>query len=196
MTEEVSQIPLGLCQCGCGKKTNISPINDPSRDYIKGQHYRFARGHSMRNFGTKPRWITEDRGFKTLCHIHTGFVNRDGYGTETRDGKSYLAHRLTWIDKHGYIPDKLCVLHKCDVPSCRNIDHLFLGTNKDNVDDKVAKRRHARGETNGRSKLTWNDVHEIRSSKDTYKNLCARYGVGSAAIASIRGYKSWKEEAI
>jgi hypothetical protein len=51
MTEEVSQIPLGLCQCGCGAKTKISTSNDARHGYIKGQHRKYISGHEVVDMG-------------------------------------------------------------------------------------------------------------------------------------------------
>jgi len=63
-----------------------------------------------------------------------------GYGS-FRLKKPIKAHRASWILYKGEIPENLHVLHKCDNPLCVNPDHLFLGTNADNVKDKVAKKR-------------------------------------------------------
>lgn len=76
-------------------------------------------------------------------------ASRDGcgYGMFRFGGRSQRAHRVAWILTFGGIPDGLQVLHKCDNPPCVNPDHLFLGTNHDNVLDAVAKGRHGgRGE--------------------------------------------------
>ena len=77
------------------------------------------------------------------CWLWTGKLNPDGYGlirpnpTKEKVG----AHRISWTLHNGPIPTGLCVLHKCDKPSCVNPDHLFLGTVQDNVDDMRIKGR-------------------------------------------------------
>jgi len=54
-------------------------------------------------------------------------------------------HRVVFEECHGPIPDGMYVCHTCDNPPCINIDHLFLGTPRDNMLDKVAKGRHSNG---------------------------------------------------
>jgi hypothetical protein len=78
------------------------------------------------------------------CLIWTAAKNIDGYGRFNYQGKLWMSHRLVWTWINGDIPEGMHVLHKCDTPSCVNIDHLFLGTNDDNIADKVLKNRQAR----------------------------------------------------
>jgi hypothetical protein len=92
------------------------------------------------------------------CVMYLGGWNCDGYGIFWLDGKQVQAHRVAWTLQHGPIPDGLHVLHKCDNRYCVNIDHLFLGTAQDNVNDMIAKGRDTygqnRGERNGWALLT------------------------------------------
>lgn len=77
------------------------------------------------------------------CHLWTGSTNKC-YGVVGKGGRSggmFQAHRLSWEFSNGPIPDGLHVLHKCDTPACVNPDHLFLGTNGDNIRDAIAKGR-------------------------------------------------------
>jgi hypothetical protein len=76
------------------------------------------------------------------CWLWTGSVDKSGYGTTKLDGKWRTMHRLSWEYHNGQIPKGLQVLHKCDVPSCINPEHLFLGTQKDNVHDGIRKGRY------------------------------------------------------
>lgn len=72
-----------------------------------------------------------------------GTRDKRGYGNWIRQGfDTRSAHRISWMMHKGPIPDGLHVLHKCDVTLCVNPEHLFLGTNQDNIDDKVRKGRH------------------------------------------------------
>jgi hypothetical protein len=51
-------------------------------------------------------------------------------------------HRVAWELEHGPIPDGMLILHRCDNPACWAPEHLFLGTQADNVRDMHAKGRH------------------------------------------------------
>lgn len=83
-------------------------------------------------------------GMDTPCTLWTG-LKRHKYGC-FHAPHMVSAHRYAWELAHGPIPDGLCVLHRCDTPACVNPAHLFLGTHADNVADKVAKGRQARGD--------------------------------------------------
>jgi hypothetical protein len=116
-----------------------------------------------------------------------------GYGKFKAQRRCWRAPRFAWTVKRGNIPDGLLVLHRCDNPSCCNIDHLFVGTNGDNVRDMYSKGRARRdGENNGRSKLDATAVVLIRSSDDNVKALSDRYGVSISTIKKVRQGESWR----
>ena len=77
----------------------------------------------------------------TGCWIWMVGANKQGYGLFWADGRPTRAHRFAYAKYVGPIPDGLHVLHRCDVPSCVNPAHLFLGTNADNVADREIKGR-------------------------------------------------------
>jgi hypothetical protein len=74
-----------------------------------------------------------------------------------------------------------------------NVDHLYLGSNLDNIADKVAKgrQRAAPGERHGMAKLTRNIVAKIRASKETQAVLARRFGVSPSCISLVRSGKRW-----
>ena len=124
--------------------------------------------------------------------------NRKGYGNIKVAGKDLRAHRVAyevWVD---LIPDGMQVMHICDNPPCINPDHLRVGTNKDNADDRDAKGRQRvlRGEENGFSKLTWENVQEIRDlyGDHTQAELARMYGVSPRTIMLVRTNQAWREK--
>ena len=115
-----------------------------------------------------------------------------------RVGNKKIAHsRYVYCQHHALeladIADKV-VRHRCDNPACINPAHLELGTQKDNVQDSVLRGRAIRspGESNGRSKLTVDQVLEIRASAEAGIKLAQIYGVSSAVISGIKLRKLWK----
>lgn len=64
-----------------------------------------------------------------------------GYGLVKAEGRSHLAHRVSWELAHGPIPAGMLVLHRCDNPACVRPDHLWLGTQKQNIADMLTKGR-------------------------------------------------------
>lgn len=115
-----------------------------------------------------------------------------GYGRTKLQDKYWRTHRLAWTLANGPIPDGMCVCHKCDNRLCVNIDHLFLGTNDENMADMVAKGRASRGVRHHRAILNEAHVLEIRESKETHNQLAKRFGVTYHAIRHIRYGHIWK----
>jgi len=103
-----------------------------------------------------------------------------------------LAHRASYQSYIGEIPEGLNVLHRCDVPSCINPDHLFLGTTQDNVDDKVNKNRQSKGSGHGRSKLTNDQVLAIRTDIRPHKDIAKDYGLSRKYVNDIKSRRYWK----
>lgn len=88
-----------------------------------------------------PRW--KDSG----CWPWPLYKNEKGYGVICFDGNKYSVHRLSFQVFKGIIPDGFVVMHECDNPACFNPDHLFLGTQQENMDDMVRKGRSRSGKT-------------------------------------------------
>lgn len=105
------------------------------------------------------------------CWIWTGAVASSGYGLCFNGEKTASAHRVSYETFVGKIPEGMIVGHTCDNPLCVNPDHLWLATHKMNSSDMVNKKRSARGEKCGKSKLTEEQVKFIRKSNLSTINL-------------------------
>lgn len=117
-------------------------------------------------------------------------AKRHGYGVFNPYGKLVMAPRFAWFLKYGETPE-LCVLHKCDNPSCVNYQHLFLGTRGDNHRDKVAKDRSNRGMRHGHAKLTDDQVRQIRAMQGYQKEIAALFGIDQGLVSKIKNRKYW-----
>lgn len=120
------------------------------------------------------------------------------YGRFYFNGKRIGAHRMSWILAHGD-PGDLCVLHKCDVPACVNPEHLFLGTQADNVQDCVNKNRQrsgmVSGPDHGQTKLTAEETDTIKTMYKTgtitQEALGELFGVSQTVISAIVRGDHW-----
>jgi hypothetical protein len=132
------------------------------------------------------------------CWTWTGSRDGFGYGYSILLSMKTRAHRVSWEIHFGEIPDGLCVLHKCDDPSCVNPDHLFTGTQQENVSDMVSKGRTAVGEAVGSSKLTEDHVRFIREVYKPHsrtcgiKSLARSFGVSRRCVIAITKGRTWK----
>lgn len=129
----------------------------------------------------------------TGCLMRTCGIDSTGYSRISDASKSPSVHRLMWELERGKIPDGMCVLHQCDNRRCCNIDHLFLGTKKDNADDCVAKGRNCFGTKNGNSKLTEMQLWEIRESSLPLSVLAKSYNVDRTTIWNVRTGRTYSK---
>jgi len=138
---------------------------------------------------------------KDQCWPWKGALKGKGYGAIGAGGdkgRPLNAHRVSWEIHFGKIPSNLHVLHKCDVACCVNPGHLFLGTNRDNVNDMVKKGRQTIGERNPMAKLTAEEVKEIRDLASvgwTHQFIADNYGATRPNVTMIIGHKTWKSVA-
>lgn len=124
-----------------------------------------------------------------VCWEWTASLNHSGYGVFAplathKNGKIEGAHRYSWKLHYGEIPKGKYVCHSCDNPKCVRPDHLFLGTQRENMDDMIDKGRF-------KSKLTIEDVKFIKSSRLTQVKLAAKFGVRQTTISNVITGHAW-----
>lgn len=126
------------------------------------------------------------------CWLWRGAINGKGYGQSRWMGKQVVLHRLSWIFANGAIPQGICVCHRCDVRACINPDHLFLGTQAENIQDAARKGRI--GQPNPRRKICAADVPGIRerlASGESQASVAASFGANQSVVSrAIRGIQT------
>lgn len=161
----MDSIKTGLCQCGCNLRTSIAKRNRAEESAIKGQPKRFISGHNSRRAGYK----VEDRGYETPCWIWRGKPTPGGYGKVKVGGKTIGAHHLYVEAGPGEHRHHLCGQKMCVRP-----DHITV----------LSRAEHAA--VHPSVKLSKEQVHAIRNSRESRRVLADRYGVHMAHIDSIR----------
>lgn len=186
---------ITLCQ--------IEDCNKPSRHlgWCVAHYKRFNRygdplaGGSAHYKNPEEAFISRSAHRETGCVEWTGSSDAKGYGQLRIGGKLIKAHRYAWSRANGPIPKGMVVLHKCDNPSCVNVDHLSAGTQLENVHDMDAKGRRVnnqlKGMACGNAKITDDDVRAIRSDTRRQVDIGATYGIAQTVVSKIKLYQAW-----
>ncbi len=147
-------------------------------------------------------WIITEKE----CHeIINCKLNNSQYPRIIYKGMVMNISRAIWDQVYGPIPPRLYVLHSCDNKKCINPEHLFLGTQEDNMNDMIRKGRHRTrpanrcGENSGTAKLKNEDVLFIRKHYKLYNynhsnkfQLALKFNVSKSCITQIVTHTRWK----
>lgn len=193
-----AHLPCGICG------TNVTELSTRSRYRKRGYGYCSppCHGEAKRRAAAArrtTRFLSRvKKGDPDECWPYQGYRSARGYGFVTEGAaKNTPAHRYMYRLVFGEVPDNKVVCHKCDNPPCCNPNHLWLGSNAENIQDMWRKgrgkqARPLKGEAHMSAKLTEDDVREIRASSDPRPKLATRYGVSWGAIDCIQKRKTWK----
>ena len=157
--------------------TTLDTATNPSDRFSKKDAERF--------------WKKVDTGSADVCWKWQAATDKDGYGVFKLNGKKWRAHRVAAL-VDGRDPTGKVVRHTCDNPCCANPAHLVVGTQHENMQDRMHRGRQARGERNGRSKLTPEQVRAIRASDRPSTELAPEHGVSSGTIRTVRTRRTWR----
>lgn len=129
------------------------------------------------------------------CILFLGQQSHNGYGRFVSNGRRVAAHRYAWVQAHGPIPSGQMVCHKCDTPACVNLNHLFLGTCKENKRDSMRKGRHSRGRVasyaKGHSVLSEDLAREIFDATGTHQAIADAYGIRRQLVTKVKAKLAW-----
>lgn len=153
---------------------------------------------SAKKAGASERLFARVVKLDSGCWEWQGYRMPFGHGQiQGDDGKVTTTHRVAWSSVHGPVPEGLVVRHRCDNPPCCNPDHLEVGTAADNTNDALVRGRFAVGERHPNTRLTDQQVHEIRAEYRVFTipgrrgrhsnkaDLAERYGVSKSHIKEI-----------
>ena len=196
---------MNICSIeGCGKKVHAAGLckSHDRRKKLYGDPL-IEKQRQYHGLTTAQRFLMRIEKVESGCWHWTGsIIEKTGYGQFRMDGRPMVASRASWIIFKGEIPKDDSahgtqhVLHSCDNPKCVNPDHLFLGNNQKNVDDKLQKGRHrygiSIGKSNTNSKLDEAKVRYIRESSKTQQELAEEFGMSQASIWAVIARRTWK----
>lgn len=185
-------LKLARMLVGAGPNERVIHRNGDRLDCRKANLFVYALDRPESRFW--PKVSVREPG---ACWPWLGRRTPTGYGLFRVGSRMVPAHRYAWQITYGDIPNPMEVCHRCDNPCCCNPQHLFLGTQADNVRDMQAKGRRASfiGEANGRAKLTEAQVRTIRqlfAAGSTRTSLARSFGVTRNSIDNIVNRTTWR----
>ena len=130
------------------------------------------------------------------CWLWLKSKDTKGYGLLRVNGKQEKTHRVSYRLFVGPIPDGLHICHRCDTPACVNPDHLFTGTNKENMEDRERKGRGVRqfGEAHHNAKITMDIARAIRTDSRKQREIGAAYGISQHTVWQVKQNIIWREK--
>lgn len=129
------------------------------------------------------------------CHIWTGAFSGNGYGAIQINGKTRVAHRVSWERAKGRkIPKGYHVMHSCDNPPCVNPDHLTPAHPVDNMIDKTKKGRNnaPAGTRNGNAKIGPAEVIAIFQDPRGHSEIAKEYPISASMVKRIKDRRAWR----
>jgi hypothetical protein len=178
-------------------------MKNPNKDYGnglgKGASLDKADPHDLAIF--KERFFAKAVKTETGCLEWQGYRDKYGYGMSVAvkgaSTRMMRTHRLAYLLTHGEIPHELLVCHKCDNTSCINPAHLFLGTSKENAQDREAKGRGVRGDSHWThrepGKVKRGDEHYSRTNPDAVQKG-SNHGGAKLTEEAVREIRYLRDE--
>jgi hypothetical protein len=136
------------------------------------------------------------------CKIWNGYKTKEGYGLVCRSTngvkKTWTIHRYAWVQANGPIPDGVDVCHSCDIRSCYELSHLFLGTRKVNMEDCKSKGRNAKQLRHGSAKISVEMAERIKARYAgggvSQRAVAAEFGVVQGQVYQVLSGNHWTQK--
>ena len=185
----------------CGKHFARQTVRDDRR-YCSAECARAAQAVTGRERDAIRFWSKVNRNGPVQQHVThlgpcwewMGNPTGTGYGNFWRDGRNVGAHRYSIELATGVDPGEAFVCHRCDNRLCVRPDHLFLGTPTDNIADRDAKHRQARGEKVGTSRLNEQLVHRVfalRAEGMSQPQIAREVGIANQTVSYVLSGAYW-----
>ena len=130
------------------------------------------------------------------CWLWMRSTQNQGYGRVYDGSKVVLAHRAAYAAAYGPIADGVKILHRCDTPLCINPDHVFPGSQFENMRDCRDKGRMRvppprLGESHHAGRLTEASVRKIRADARPYSEIASAYGISKSMVFAVKSRSNW-----
>lgn len=188
--DRVEQLRRGLCKYHYRR---LIQFGDPRKSRTAPRHLSLWQRLEFHG------WIEVVGTLDTPCwEFRVGTTSRNGYGSVRAQGKTHMAHRVSYEHTYGPIPEGLIVLHACDNPPCMNPGHLRAGSVRENTQDMLDRGRHIPpvGERNGMSRITddvaWSILDTRAESGRSYVDIAKQFGVSMSLVALIVKGRRWR----
>lgn len=135
--------------------------------------------------------LAEEKNYSEDCIEYPFWKDPDGYGRFCVDRAKVYAHRYI-LSLKGLLIEEKIVCHTCNNPACCNPNHLYVGSQKENMKDREIAGNTPKGIKNGRAKLTEDQVRYIRSAPGSSSEIAASLPVSKWVVQDIRKGKTWK----
>ena|SRR3990167_4317214 len=160
------------------------------QEHVRKRYPEFAMRVLLSNVRLDPSGCWLWTGHRST---HNGLT----YGLFSYKSQSWRVHRIAYTLAFGPIPSDKGVCHTCDTPLCVRLDHLFLGSQADNMQDAARKGRLRHpdpmsGEAHPQAKLTQAQVDMIRSERRTDRAWAEQFGVSRGTVQLIRRGRTWR----
>lgn len=128
------------------------------------------------------------------CWGWNGMINAGGYARMSKNNKKESAHRISYIIHKGEIPEGFNINHICHNKICTNPEHLYAGSQKQNVDDMLKANRAKHNSVLNEEQVI--EIKRLIKEGKSLKDLSKKYKVNSTVISNIRRNKTWRHVTI